>query len=185
LTPHAFTLVELLIVIGVIAVLIAILIPVIGQVRAASQSTACLSNLRQIMQAFNLYANAHQQHLPPPSNPADENESWESHLKEYVKTREAFRCPADNVAFENYLSSYDWRDTGDPRTTVAGKMLVEIGRPDTVFAFDALPEWHGRQRINTSWADGSAHSMDYQDWAKDLEKSVTSPVTVDKPPQNK
>ena len=176
---RAFTLIELLVVIGIIAVLMAILLPLLGHARASSQSTACLSNLRNIMQAFNLYANDNQQHLPPPSDPAKSDQSWESYLKKYLATRDAFRCPADNVAFENYLSSYDWRDTPDPRTTLAGRMIVEIQRPDAVFVFDALPEWHARQRINTAWADGSVKSMEYPDWAKDLEKPVSPPYTID------
>ena len=176
---RAFTLIELLVVIGIIAVLVAILLPVLSHARASSQSVACLNNLRQIMHGFTLFANDNQQHLPPPSDPGVADQSWESYLKKYLSTREIFRCPADNVAYENYLSSYDWRDTPDPRTTLAGRMFVEIQRPDAVFVFDALPEWHGRQRINTAWADGSTHSMDYQDWAKDLDKPISPPYAVE------
>jgi prepilin-type N-terminal cleavage/methylation domain-containing protein len=166
---RAFTLIELLVVMGIIAVLMAILVPVLGQARASSQSVACLSNLRQIMMAFNLYANDNRQSLPLSSDPLKSDQSWESYLKKYLASRDAFRCPADNVLFENYFSSYDWRDTGDPRTTVAGRMMLELRRPEAVFAFDALPEWHGRQRINTARADGSAGPMDYKEWARDME----------------
>jgi prepilin-type processing-associated H-X9-DG protein len=53
--PGAFTLVELLVVIGVIAVLVGILLPAMSRARDAARTTSCLGNLRQLAQAAQHY----------------------------------------------------------------------------------------------------------------------------------
>src|SRR4051794_9300903 len=63
-TRRAFTLVELLVVIGIVALLISVLLPALTKARAAANTSACLSNLRQMAQAWNMYLAGNQTRLP-------------------------------------------------------------------------------------------------------------------------
>jgi len=62
---RAFTLVELLVVIGIIALLIAVLLPAMSKARQSAATTACLSNLRQLATAATLYAGDFHGSYPP------------------------------------------------------------------------------------------------------------------------
>lgn len=66
----AFTLIELLAVIAVIAILTAILIPVLGSAREQARMAACSSNLRQLGIGVQLYAAEHADTTPPFLHPA-------------------------------------------------------------------------------------------------------------------
>ena len=65
-TSSAFTLVELLTVIVIIAILAGLLMPVLAKITESANSTKCMANLRQIGAAMNGYANEHDDRLPGP-----------------------------------------------------------------------------------------------------------------------
>jgi prepilin-type N-terminal cleavage/methylation domain-containing protein/prepilin-type processing-associated H-X9-DG protein len=99
---RAFTLVEILVVIGIIAILIAILLPVISRAREGAQRTACLSNLRSLQHAMVLYSNANRGWLPNGNAPGvwqdynGANALMVTFNDDYVQAPKVFHCPSDN-----------------------------------------------------------------------------------------
>jgi type II secretory pathway pseudopilin PulG len=170
----AFSVTELLVVIGIVSVLAGILLAVISSSRRAASGVACAANLRQVHAAFLRYLDENDGRYP---DTFVSGVSWEQMLRKYIAGAEnsdsgAFRCPADPELFSAVGSSYDWRDTGRANTTLAGRPRSDRHRTDAVLAFDALPGWHARDRMTAVRLDGAALSMLADECLSDLQRSV-------------
>lgn len=110
-----FTLVELLVVIGIIAVLMSLLLPAVNRAREQSKQIVCLNNLRQLGMAFLSYANENQGRFPAPARYSsllpDDWIYWEpgqagrpfgrGPLIKYIgsSSESTFRCPSDDIYY--------------------------------------------------------------------------------------
>ena len=104
---HAFTLVELLVVIGIIAVLISVLLPVLSSARKAADKTKCLAALRQFAAAYKMYANDNNGWYAPiglGDNPGLPREKrWPVYVfKPAVWNPPTMLCPADDHPQEEH-----------------------------------------------------------------------------------
>lgn len=93
---RAFTLVELLVVIGIIALLIAILLPALGAARAQAAGTASLSNLRQLALGLHLYATDHKGAYPVGAMPPVSSQPrmrWADFIYPYMRNAEIYMSP--------------------------------------------------------------------------------------------
>jgi prepilin-type N-terminal cleavage/methylation domain-containing protein/prepilin-type processing-associated H-X9-DG protein len=94
----AFTLIELLVVAAIIAMLIAILVPSLKSARDRAKAAVCLSNLRQMGIAAQMYGMDYQEQLPPSDCPhaqSPEESWWLNSLQPYSRTKLLYRCPMD------------------------------------------------------------------------------------------
>ncbi|HZO91529.1 MAG TPA: DUF1559 domain-containing protein [Chthonomonadaceae bacterium] len=101
---RGFTLIELLVVIAIIAILAAILFPVFAQARERARAISCVSNLKQIGTATNMYVQDYDETYPCGWGSQDAGLSmWRVSLQPYVQK---YGNPQDPVGYSNPRGNY-------------------------------------------------------------------------------
>jgi prepilin-type N-terminal cleavage/methylation domain-containing protein len=106
---RGFTLIEILVTIGIIAVLAGIGVVTIGKVKGANSQTTCISNLRSLSQGLQSYYNDYMT-FPADGYPEDGDDMYplSTELANYINDKSTFVCPGDDdtTSIANF-ASYD------------------------------------------------------------------------------
>jgi prepilin-type N-terminal cleavage/methylation domain-containing protein len=160
--PKAFSLVELLVVIAVIAILAALMLPVLSRSKEEGRATACISNLHQIGIALQLYVDANNNTLPTMRDaPTDTNALATNSfptvnvvLGTELGNTNVLRCPSDSQGlFQLTGSSYAWNNLLNGEKA---DHLVVLGMN---FKPQAIPVFFDKQGFHA--ARGAAKAVNY------------------------
>lgn len=166
---RAFTLLELLVVLAIIAILGAMLLPAISRTKASGQSIVCLNNLHQIGIALQIYVQDDQNRLPVmydhPTSGAPPGPSIDKVLLPYVGgVSNIFRCPSDNQRlFELTGSSYAWNVLLNGQDADRLEMFTNAYPLHQIFVVFDKEKFHlvrgDRRAINFLYADGHIKNL--------------------------
>ncbi len=164
---RGFTLIELLVVIAIIAILAAILFPVFARAREKARQSSCLSNMKQLMLAFQMYVQDYDEVTNLVLYGPDECH-WYNTFVPYIKNDDVLICPSDPDLPVAYAQPYHWGyyhlyKRSATSSYGGGVPLAKIMHPAEVCAFGETAE----DASTHNGAFNSSGLWGYAMWAPD------------------
>ena len=158
---------------AVIGVLVGLLLPAIGKAKEAGRATACLSNLRQIGIALQLYVQDNNNKMPVMRDKLFETNALPSTngvpsadvvLSNYLGAVQVLRCPSDRKQiFEQTGSSYAWNSLLNGQDSEHLKVMNMDFDPHQIPVFfdkEAFHRARGEKKgVNYLYADGHIKNL--------------------------
>lgn len=149
-----FTLIEMLVVIGIIAILAGLLSPVVSRALDSAKGTQCANNLKQVLYAETLYSLDYDGYSPLPIiryqiNGKQTDVYWSRHFtggtdrypisKLYIDKKTCFRCPTGKFSANDNTQAHTY-----------GKYFYNVEIPDSDLEFPGMPfsQWGHRDGNN-------------------------------------
>ena len=158
--PRRFTLIELLVVVAVIAILAAMLLPVLGRAKFRANMTVCLSNIRQTYLAMHMYGDDYEGWYPL----ADEGGAWPAQPPNYYSSSWGDAGPPGVLQTNGYASYQVVHCPGTGGLSNFGWPKPGWGAMDYFLAYDFVQlrrcdlwvgqSWRQDMTWSNSWAGG-------------------------------
>jgi prepilin-type N-terminal cleavage/methylation domain-containing protein/prepilin-type processing-associated H-X9-DG protein len=164
----AFTLIELLVVMAILGVLAALLLPALGRAKESGRAAACLSNLRQLGVALQLYVQDNNNRLPymrdKSLTTSNELPSPDMVLSNYLGNLRVLRCPSDKQqVFETTGSSYYWNNLLNGQDADHLSAFGIAFAPHQIPLFCDKDKFHAargpKKEVNYLYADGHLKNL--------------------------
>ncbi len=155
---RGYTLTEVMVVIGIIALLAAVIWPFTTAYMGRAREAACLQNLNAIGAGLQQYLQEHGDVLPSlkPGRVSKDQEVpvMDTELLGYVGSAKVFHCPSDTKEFRKTGSSYFWNSALNGMIASKASFMGLRNSPEEIPLASDKEDWHPNE-VNILYADSS------------------------------